>query len=196
MRRLLVILLLVTGLAGVAGAAEVYRWVDDSGQVHYSDRPREGAERVNIGTAQAIETRVPERPGKAARKTEGEEEAPFRYRKLEIVKPAQEEVLWNIEGELDVSMQLQPRLQKGHHIELFLDGKPVEVPNQGRSLQAHATGVYRGVHVLTAMVKDRDNRTLIESEPRTFAVQQNSILNPNNPNNAPPPVQPGPVGGP
>ncbi|HHQ14748.1 MAG TPA: DUF4124 domain-containing protein [Chromatiales bacterium] len=196
MRRLLVVLLLVAGFASVASSAEVYRWVDDSGQVHYSDRPREGAERVDIGSAQAIETRVPERPGTAAKETEGEDEKPFRYRKLEIVKPAQEEVLWNIGGELDVSLQLQPRLQTGHRIELFLDGKPVEVPNQGRSLQAHATEVFRGVHVLTAVVRDRNDRTLIESEPRTFAVQQNSILNPNNPNNAPPPVQPGPVGSP
>ena len=192
-RVLLMVLLLV---AGLASAAEVYRWVDDSGQVHYSDRPRDGAERVDIGSAQAIETRVPERRNTARAAAEDEEEQPFRYTRLEIVRPAQEEILWNIEGELDVSLQVQPRLQTGHRIELYLDGKPVEVPNRGRSLQARATEVFRGVHVLTAMVKDRNDRTLIESEPRTFAVQQNSILNPNNPNNVPPPALPGPVGAP
>ncbi len=194
MRRLPVILLLAVGIAGMAVSAEVYRWVDDSGQVHYTDRPRDGAERVDIGSAQAIETRVPEWRT-TRRNSEGKEES-FRYKKLEIVKPAQEEILWNIEGELDVSMQLQPQLQTGHHIELFLDGKPVALPRQGRSLQAHVTDVFRGVHVLTAVVKDRNGRTLIESEPRTFAVQQNSILNPNNPNNAPPPGTGGPAGGP
>lgn len=32
-------------------ANEIYRWIDDNGVVHYTDRPREGAERLTIRTA-------------------------------------------------------------------------------------------------------------------------------------------------
>jgi hypothetical protein len=31
-----------------ASAAEVYRWVDKDGRVHYGDRPRQGAEALDI----------------------------------------------------------------------------------------------------------------------------------------------------
>lgn len=38
-------------LALPVSANEIYRWVDDNGVVHYTDRPREGAERLTIRTA-------------------------------------------------------------------------------------------------------------------------------------------------
>ena len=162
-------------LAAAAYATEVYRWVDDQGQVHFSDRPMEGAERVEVRPQGELGT--PEFEPRRNRSVAVEEsEEPFRYRSLEILSPTQEEVLWNIEGQLDVSMRLEPRLQQGHSVELLLDGQPVEGLQPG-SMQARLSEVYRGVHVLTANVRDRNGQLLIESQPRTFAVQQTSILN-------------------
>lgn len=181
MRAVLLLTLLLATDPGL-GAKEVYRWVDRDGVVHYSDRPREGAERIELKDAQTFSAPTV-RP--RSRPEDGEPEDTFRYERLEIVSPAQEEVLWNIEGQLDVSMQLQPRLQRGHRIELFLDGQPVD--NDPRSLTANVTEVFRGVHVLTAKVTDPSGNVLAESQPRTFAVQQTSVLNPNNPNFNPPP---------
>ncbi|RMF98145.1 MAG: DUF4124 domain-containing protein [Gammaproteobacteria bacterium] len=174
MHRLLLTWLL---LSAAAGATEVYRWVEN-GQVHYSDRPQEDAERVELkDRTTAFET-------PAARSRSGREApaaADAGYESLEIVSPGQEEVLWNIGGRLDVTLSLQPSLQRGHRLELFLDDKPVPVPG-GNRLRVTVPDVYRGVHVLKARVVGRNGRVLIESEPRTFAVQQTSILNPNNPN--------------
>jgi hypothetical protein len=135
----------------------------------------EGSERVEIRPQSELGT--PEFEPRRSRSAAVEEsEEPFRYRSLEIVRPTQEEVLWNIEGQLDVSMRLEPRLQPGHSVELLLDGQPVEGLQAG-SMQARLSEVYRGVHVLTATVRDRNGQLLIESQPRTFAVQQTSILN-------------------
>jgi len=173
------LLLTVVGLlAAVASATEVYRWVDDQGQVHFSDRPLEGGERIVIRPQRELGTPEfkPRTRSSAAVEEAEEQEEPFRYRSLEIVSPTQEEVLWNIEGQLDVSMRLEPRLQQGHSVELLLDGQPVEGMQPG-SMQARLSEVYRGVHVLTASVRDRNGQLLIESQPRTFAVQQTSILN-------------------
>ncbi|MDH4569244.1 DUF4124 domain-containing protein [Pseudomonas sp. BN414] len=44
MRYLLCCLLLVPAIAG----AEIYRWTDAQGQVHFSETPREGAEPVSV----------------------------------------------------------------------------------------------------------------------------------------------------
>ncbi|MFC5699215.1 DUF4124 domain-containing protein [Pseudomonas sp. GCM10022186] len=44
MRRLLCCLLLVPALAG----AEIYRWTDAQGQVHFSEKPQPGAEQVLV----------------------------------------------------------------------------------------------------------------------------------------------------
>lgn len=181
-------LLLTLGLITLsAGAAEVFRWVDDSGQVHYSDRPMEGAERVHIEDAQAFKVPAAERRAKVE-DSDGPAAA-FNYETLEIASPRQEEVLWNIEGQLEVSMQLRPQLQTGHRVELYLDDRRVEGMRRG-SLQASLTDVSRGVHTLRAEVRDQTGTVMIRSDVRTFAVQQTSIANPVNPVQNPPPALP------
>lgn len=169
------LILLLGLLAGAAGATNVYRWVDENGQVHFSDRPAEGAEVLKVPEAQTFS--APPAPVRVPRPS-APDEAPPRYESLEIVRPAQEEVLWNIEGQLEVSLQLQPRLRQGDRIELYLDDQRVEGLRPG-SLQVRLSEVYRGVHVLKAEVRDSQGTLLIASQPRTFAVQQTSIQNPN-----------------
>lgn len=44
-------------VAGAAPAAGVYRWVDATGQVHYSDKPIAQAQRVNAATLQSKEVK-------------------------------------------------------------------------------------------------------------------------------------------
>jgi len=174
--------------AGVANAAEVFKWVDSDGTVHFSDRPQAGAERVEIRQPSTFQAPVSATRRSAETEPAAAEPA-FSYESLEIVSPAQEEVLWNIEGEMDVSMRLQPRLQPGHSLSLFLDDQPVEGLRPG-STRARLSGVYRGVHVLRAEVADRGGQVLLASQPVTFAVQQTSVLSPNNPSN----VAPSPTG--
>lgn len=43
---------LVTLLSVVPVSAKVYKWVDENGQVHYSDTPQRGAETVNVRTGE------------------------------------------------------------------------------------------------------------------------------------------------
>lgn len=184
MRRLVWTLCLLASFT--AGGTEVYRWVDGDGVVHFSDRPEEGAERVELQQVQTF-TAPPVRPvARGGDSSAGTDDSQFRYQELEFVEPGQEEVLWNIGGQLDVSMRLQPRLQPGHQISLYLDDQPVR-DHRSSSLTAQVKNVPRGTHVLRAEVRDPEGKVLIRSQPRTFSVQQTSVLNPNNPNN---PVNP------
>ena len=182
MRSLFLLLLLSPALAS---AAEVYRWVDDDGTVHYSDRPREGAETIVIQEAQTFSAPVPRSTRRGAAESApaapAEAEDVSVYSRFAIVSPQQEEVLWNTGGELNVSWQLNPRLQSGHSMLLFLDGQQVRQLRRGVT-QTQLTDVFRGTHSLHAEVRDRGGATLARTDAVRFTVQQTSIQNPNNPN--------------
>jgi hypothetical protein len=175
-------LLLIAGLMiGLAAAADVFRWVDENGQVNYSDRPHDGAEEIELMDVQTFSAPATSRRPPDSSGSESESEPSFRYELLEITRPAQEEVLWNIEGQLDVSAQLVPRLQRGHSLRWILDGQAVKGLSPS-STRVRLSEVYRGSHNLSVEVLDRSGTNVIRSQPVSFSVQQTSIQNPNNPN--------------
>jgi len=174
------ILLLIAGLiVSAAGAAEVYRWVDADGSVHYSDRPQEGAEKVTLPSAQTFKAPIVNRRPPAVEPADSQPAVQYQF--VEIVRPTQEEVVWNTGGEIDVAIRVEPRLQTGHSLMLFLDGEPVDGLASGKT-QITLTEVLRGQHELRAEVRGTGGTKLIESGSVKFTVQQTSLLNPNNPN--------------
>ena len=175
--------------AVVFGGAEVYRWVDDEGQVHYSDRPSPGADRVAIEVTPPSSSPAPSAsaPGRATSSAEGQPAAAA-YKSLTIQAPGQDEVLWNIEGQLDVAVALQPSLQPGHTLQLLLDGQ--SVAELTGSTRARLSDVYRGQHTLQARIQDESGATLMQASPVTFFVQQTALGT--KPVVNPPPVIPQP----
>jgi hypothetical protein len=171
--RLLILLAVLA--AAAAQATEVYRWVDANGQAHYSDEWRPGSEKIRIEAAPGYS--APKRATTSDR-TPPPPAAPAagQYESLEIVSPAQEEVLWNIEGQLRVSLQVKPTLQPGHSLRLYLDGESQELP--AGSTVAELANVARGAHTLKAEVVSEKGKTLLDSQPTTFFVRQTSIANP------------------
>jgi Domain of unknown function (DUF4124) len=159
----------------VAGAVfgQAYTWVDKEGVVHYSDRPVPGAERIQLPTSkpssQPYSRPVPSRASEAE---PVEQEKPFAYESLTFTTPVAEETLWNIEGVLNVSLDLRPALQPGHRVRIFVDGTPRMVT--GTSFQLDE--VYRGVHNLQAEILDETGKMMIRSRPNRFYVQKNTIV--------------------
>jgi hypothetical protein len=159
--------------ASAAVAQEAYRWVDEDGIVHYSDRPREGAERVLLQTPNIATTRQPQRgtASAPAEQAQPDEEGPVRYETIEIVSPGAEETLWNIEGVLNVSVALTPGLQPGHQVRAYYNGQAQ--PVSGTSFQVQE--VWRGVHNIQVEVVDSTGKLMIRSKPNRFYVQQNTV---------------------
>ncbi len=153
--------------------AQAYKWTDENGVVHYSDRPQEGAERIQLPSDNARRRPVPAARAAAPRSnaTEPEPVAAFRYDTLIISSPAAEETLWNIESVLNVTLDLRPALQDGHQVRVYFDGESRMV--SGTSFQVEE--VYRGVHNLQAEVLDATGKLMIRSLPNRFYVQQNSV---------------------
>ena len=163
--------------AATALAEEAYRWVDDNGVVHYSDRPREGAERIILPAPNTV-TRSVSRPapGSAAAASadtaQSSVPAPaFRYDSLEFASPGADETLWNIEGVLNVSLAVTPAMQAGHQVRVYFDGK-TQI-KQGTSFQIPE--VYRGEHNIQAEIIDATGKLIIRSQSNRFFVQQNTI---------------------
>jgi hypothetical protein len=155
-----------------AAAQEAYRWVDEDGVVHYSDRPQEGAEAIELPSPNVATTRRVPRPAAESQPDEepgGNQEAG--YSSIEIVSPSAEETLWNIEGVLNVSVALEPGLQPGHQVRAYFDGEMQPVSGTSFQLQE----VWRGVHNIQVEVVDATGKVMIRSQPSRFYVQQNTV---------------------
>jgi hypothetical protein len=171
------ILALVAILVAGAAMAQAYRWVDEDGVVHYSDRPQPGAERIVLPEPNTVSVPRRERPIRQAAATpdadeeEDDQAGPVNYSLLEIASPKPEETLWNIEGVLNVSLNVQPALQPGHQVRVYFDGEPRMV--NGSSFQIEE--VWRGVHNIQAEILDETGKMLIRSRTNRFYVQRNTV---------------------
>ncbi len=163
----------ISTLAAGAVLAQAYKWTDEEGIVHYSDRPGEGAVLVVLPTDGR---RARPAPAPRATPRAEDEAAPaeaFRYESLSFGTPLPEATLWNIEGVLNVSLVVQPALQQGHRVRVYFDGTPRMVTGSTFQIQE----VYRGVHNIQAEIIDETDALMIRSMPNRFYVQQNSIAN-------------------
>ena len=160
--------------AGLA-SAQAYKWVDENGVVHYSDRPQPGAEVLDLPRrpppAAVPAARVTPQPDASE---DAREEPDPGYESLEVASPGPEVTLWNIEGILDVSLNLQPALKPGHQIRVYFDGGAPRTVS-GTSFQIEE--VYRGAHNIQVEVVDAAGQLMIRSEPSRFYVQQTTIIN-------------------
>ena len=183
-------------------AGPAYRWVDENGQVHYSDRPREGAEEVRLPEYRRPQVNRPAaQPQPAARRgstapatpatpTAAEQRQP--YRAIDIMQPTQQQTLWNTGGVLDVAVNLQPRLQPSHRMAVYLDGDRLDV-NPG-STNFQLSEVFRGMHTLQVAIVDSFDQEIVRSLPVQFMVQQTSVLNPQRANSGGGQANPNPGG--
>lgn len=156
----------------------VYRWVDELGVVHYSDQPRDGAEKVVVREPQSYSS-AEATPAPAARPQGVEAVVPataVAYT-VRVAQPEPDSVAWNIGGELPVAVEVQPALDiaAGHRVVFHLNG---EAKESIAGIATTLSGVNRGTHQVHATVINADGDELSRSGSVTFHVRQTSIQNP------------------
>lgn len=160
-------------------AAAVYKRELPDGSVTYSDQPDPGAKTFEPPPPQVIEPFTPSAasPDRGANSGRPAQQA-LVYEEVAIASPTPDEVVWNNENLLDVTVSLRPPLRPraGHGLLILLDGKPV-ARSEGE-IQFQLNDVFRGTHVLQAVITDRAGSELQRSEPVTFHVRQASLLSP------------------
>ena len=124
MRKTAYLTLLAMLFCGAANS-QAYKWIDEDGIVHYSDRPHEGAELIQLPRddrpRSATQRPAPTRAQSAAPEPQDDANG---YQSLSVASPGPEETLWNLEGSLNVSLALSPGLKQGHRIRVYFDGQP------------------------------------------------------------------------
>jgi hypothetical protein len=174
------IIALLAVLLGGAVMAQAYRWVDEDGVVHFSDVPTEGAERIELPHSDRPRSPAPA-PRRTAQSTAAaataesaaeEPAAVFKYESIEVVQPAPEETLWNIEGVLNVALRVTPALRSEDTVRVIFDGEQRMTTNSS-SFQVQE--VWRGVHNIQVEIVDSTGRLMARSLPNRFYVQQNAI---------------------
>jgi hypothetical protein len=179
-------------------AAPAWRWVDASGQVHYSDRPVPGATQVELAGAQTFGNgprRQTQTPSSASTAASPGTNSATAYRSFNIVSPSQQQTLWGTGSVLNVQVELQPALQPNHRIDVLLDGERRNL--NAASTQLSVPDVFRGQHTVQAVIVDQTGAEVLRSGSTTFMIQQTSVQSPTqNGGQAPPPqAQPKPGNG-
>lgn len=179
-------LLLLLALAAPAFASQtVWKWVDDKGVTHYSDRPVPGATRIELTVGS--QAAPPSSNVSSTTRPQAREPGGPAYRDFEIWKPQNNDAVINTGGVVTVNIRVNPSPQDGHTVHLYLDGRLVEgQPENTNSYELKE--VPRGTHTLIAVINDGSGERVQETERVTFTVRQESIAKPPvGPNLRPPP---------
>lgn len=177
------VLLIVLLLAAAPAGAEIYRWVDEKGVVHYSDRPLNPAAKPvqlpELGTYSAAQP-PPANPAESV--PELPQPAAAAGPKLTITSPQPEETIHGAERSFTILVSVNPPLANGQGLIYYLDGAPQNkqpTPSTAWLMSA----VERGTHAVSAAVVDADGKELSRAAPVTVHVHPPIVrsLNPAKP---------------
>lgn len=173
MRTILLLTLSLGLLLPVLANAEIHRWVDDDGNVHFGDRPPEDR------PTESVDVRDPMRavPLEGAREilqrpVRPDEVDPEGYERAEIARPQDDEGVRANDGMVTVELALEPGLASDHRVVWLLDG---EVVAETASTSTTLGPLERGRFGLEARVVDEEGVERIASERIEFNVLRFSI---------------------
>lgn len=147
-------------------SAEIYQWIDASGNPAYGDRPPEGVEAkaVSVKPAQSYTTPPLSDSAKAALSgdeqksvEEGEQAGVVNYTKLQIISPKDDEPVRSNNGTLTIRMGSYPELaaKSGDQFQIVMDGQPVMTSSVSTVILQN---VDRGTHQLQVQIIDANRQ--------------------------------------
>jgi hypothetical protein len=166
MRTLALLLLILPSL--VLAKDQVYKWVDDKGVVHYTDKPpTENATPVKLPPLQTYKggTAPPnlqkfEKPTAKGNTSSAQ---------VQVVTPSYDETFRGGERVVPVAVMVTPQLGEGQKLIYLLDGTPQSAPTTDTSFAL--TGVERGSHTVSVSLVDENGEELGSSTTVTFHVK-------------------------
>ena len=166
---------LLLGFALTAGAAEIWRWTDANGVVHYSDNPVPGAVRMSISAPRPSGSGPVGEPPPEVTPREPRQQ-PFAYVRCEVASPARDETFHRVQA-VNIALDVEPALQSGHRIEVQVNGvRLADWP--ANAISYTIPEVFRGSHTVQVRVLDMDGAVLCTGQPLTFHLRQQSVLAP------------------
>lgn len=185
MRHIITILtLLFVSLNSFTYAEGVFKWKDRYGKTQYGDKPPQGvkADAFNPPPITVIDnygkqwaptgnTAQPSHQQQAAESKPRPSSS--RYSSLKIVAPKSGQAIRANDGDVTLMLGVDPKLQKGHSIVVFLDGKQV---SNSASRAINLPNLDRGEHQVHAEIQDAYKKNIISSPAISFTVLRASVL--------------------
>lgn len=164
--------LLLLTLTASAGA-DVFRWTDSNGVVHFSDRPHPGAQILNIpgspppGAANPDQKseQIPNQTEEPAADSSEQE-----YQSVAITQPKQDETVRNNQGYVPIIIEVEPDLRPGDLFQVMLDGKAIGKPQPGKLFALNELD--RGTHTVAVQIVGADGNVINTSDAVTFHMQR------------------------
>ena len=157
-------------------AAQVYKTVDENGNVIYTDQPPDpDAKPVELPGLSVIESVKAPEPVESEDAAPGEEavtdirELRRGYRDFQITKPAQDEYVEGTGNMVTIAWDTRYALQPGMAVIISLDGTQLE-PTVSSAITVQQ--VDRGEHTVSARLVDSQLRVIADAAPVTFYVRQ------------------------
>jgi hypothetical protein len=177
MRRILYLSLFVT----CSLSAEIYRLVDEGGNVSFSDQPHPDATLIEVNalpTYTPITTSFNVSDSQSIEDNRADIVPDYQ---VDIISPANDQAFWDNSGTVAIQVQLQPELDvtRGDLIKVMLDGKEIGEPQENTVISL--TNIDRGTHSLNVAVVSADQKILSSSDTIKFHLHRRSVINqPNN----------------
>jgi hypothetical protein len=150
--------------------AVICKTVDAEGVVAYMELPADECRtRVELPEYSRYTPRPVQLPDRKGDSAIAAKQIRFEaYRSIQVVKPAADEEVSSDDGRVSLVFRLEPALQAGHRISVFLDDVPILGSFDG--LEIELSGVGPGRHSVRAVVTDEDGRRLIDSQNVRFVL--------------------------
>lgn len=174
----ILISLLILLLAPLTGLAEVYRVVDEHGNVTYTDQPPgDGSEPMELPELSVIETETPAEPTVESPLKERENEAKTlhdlrqMYGDFRILQPLAEETFWGTANAVTVIWGGKTPLQEGVIAMLYVDGVAQDVTGSSST----SLLLNRGEHTIYLELISGDKKKIRTTPTVTFFIKQASL---------------------
>ena len=146
----------------------MYKWVDQEGNISYSDQPPfKGAETLEAPALTTTPT-IPVTENKSATASKETKEEVTKYSYLKITSPENQGTIRNNEGNFTISITVKPPLnvKQGHYFSVSLDGSMIH--DKLTSSSASMSNIDRGTHKLSVTIKNKSGKILRKSKITTI----------------------------
>jgi len=156
-------IILLLAFVAHASAETVYKTVDEHGNVIYTDKPSQEAEKIQIDELKTIKN--PYADKYIYKPYTPKKEPEKKYDSLSITSPADDEAIRSNTGDVTITIAVKPGLGSDDQLQLLLDGKQVASGNGNRFALKN---IDRGTHTVVVQVVDTDGKVIISSPSQQF----------------------------
>lgn len=152
-------------------AANIYKWTDKDGSIHFSDKPHKGARTVRL---KPVQTYNPKKVANLSDVTDliygqkpkaGKGKEAKGYSNVEITQPKNDAPIRSNNGNVTFVVALEPGLEDGHQVAIYVDGA---LAKKSASTAVTVQNIDRGTHKAIAVVMDSNDVELKSSGEVTF----------------------------